>query len=240
MKTTLTGIILILLCLAPEAREKYPAFDRDYWLNEQALAEGKIKRGVGLGILGLLSVWPTTVMITDAYEKPHEYGALSAVCGLSSLSATMHGFRSISFGLQQRHNAATFVSGYGTSLDSSGISAQKSEYLHNRRKTTGKVFVLGTYLATTSTVFLANGIVQSVRKGQGKELHGIHLWPYYTAGALLMTAGIRIIISSKRKLDDLNVLQRTVSDPPRAGLLPYLSVEENGHPVFGLLFSGSL
>ncbi|MBN1577266.1 MAG: hypothetical protein JW913_11980 [Chitinispirillaceae bacterium] len=238
-KFGIIGIALIFLPFSLRAREQYPDFDREYWVNEQALAKGKMSRGAGLGVLGLVSIWPATVMITRAKENPRKYAALGAVFGLSTLGATLHGFGSVGFGKKQKDAAASFIGDYDIDPDSVNIDEQRSEYLHGRRKTARKVILFGSYLTTISTILLTNGIVQSIRKGRGAEMNGIRVWPYYMAGGLLLTAGVRISVKSKRKLDDLDALGATASVPLQAGIVPFYYITENGRSVFGVSFMNS-
>jgi len=179
------------------------------------------------------------VMVTRAYKNPQKYAALSAVFALSTLSATLHGFGSVGFGKQQKDAATSFVGDYDVDPGSVNTNEQQSEYLHGRRKSSRKVTIFGSYLAAVSAILLTDGIVQSVRKGRGADMKDIHIWPYYVAGGLSLTAGVGIIARSKRKFDDLDALGATATVSPQAGIVPIYSLTENGHSIFGVSFGGS-
>ena len=48
---------------------QFPDFTLDFWQEQQKLAEGKIRRGQGLAILGLLSFIPEGFLVKKAMAK---------------------------------------------------------------------------------------------------------------------------------------------------------------------------
>lgn len=230
-----TWLVVVFFCpILLHAQESYPDFDREYWVQQQDLADGKIKRGAGLGVLGLVAVWPASMMIVRAKERPQKYFALSTVFCLSTLGAILHGFGSVGYGGKQRDAAAGFVGEYDFNPGSVSIDAQQSEVLHSQRKTARKVMLFGGFLAAEALVLLTNGGVQSVRKGRGEDMKDIRIWPYYLSGGLLLAAGIGIVIKSKRTLDDVKSLEHSTTIPTQAGISPFYGTTENGNSIFGV------
>ena len=90
----------ILLVTSNTLAQSIPALDQDFWENERSLAQGKIKRGAGLAVLGLASVVPSSILVNRAINSPHRYLAWSAVAGIATLGMTLHGFGSVGYGLE--------------------------------------------------------------------------------------------------------------------------------------------
>ncbi len=230
-------ILMMAIVLWPKpgvAVEQYPEFDQPYWEDQVQLAKGKIQRGAGLGVLGLVSIWPTTVLWMKTREKPDKYMALSAVFSGITLGALAHGVGSVGFGIRQRKNARSFVEDYKSNPEAVDRKAEADEYLQNRRRTTVKTAIFGSYLATISAVLLTNAVLQTVREKRGDAREDIRIWPYYLTGGLLLAAGVGIIISARKKLNDLDRLESTSVDTAvTPGIAPFWNTE-NGNTVFGV------
>ncbi|MBN2341623.1 MAG: hypothetical protein JXR45_09045 [Deltaproteobacteria bacterium] len=222
---------------AASAAESYPVFDRDYWVHEQELAQGKINRGLGLGVVGLGLIWPTSVIISKTTQNPQKYWALSTVFAMASIGATLHGFGSVGFGRQQKNTAGEFVAAYDADPQTVDISSEQSDYLHAKRKTNRKTMVFGGYLSTVGAVLLSNGIVQSVRKHRGAQMDDIRVWPYYLAGGLLIPLGVAIMVRSQKKLRDLDALEASTPPAQTTVIAPFVQSSLNGSPVWGVSFS---
>ena len=235
-------ILLFLVSLLPSmamAGESYPTFDRDYWVKQQDLAQGKIHRGAGLGILGLVSIWPTSLMIAKATKDPPKYLALSGLFVAGTLGALFHGFGSVGFGKDQKDTATSYVKQYDVNTGVVDVAAQQKTYLDDKRKSTKKVRLFGVYLSGLGTMLLTNGVVQSVRKHQGKDVSDIHIWPYYVAGGLLMAGGVAIFIRAHKRLSDLTDLENSTPSPVTGGVTPLLGLSPNGDAVLGVSFGSS-
>ncbi|MBN2716200.1 MAG: hypothetical protein JXX14_10125 [Deltaproteobacteria bacterium] len=238
----MTGWVL-LVCLFPlaaHATESYPDFNRDYWVTQQDLAKGKMQRGAGLGVLGIVAIWPTTVMIAKAKDNPHRYIALSGVFGAAAIGAMLHGFGSVGFGKKQKDRATSFIEQYDRADAGVSLESQQTSYLRDTRKSTLKVMRFGVYLTGIAAILLSNAVVQSVRRHNGKDMDGIRIWPYYLAGSLLAAAGVGITIRSKKKGDDLNALEN--SSLPVAGgngIFPFYVTTPDGGAAFGMSLSSS-
>ena len=246
-------IFTVLTLFGPggvSAGENYPSFDREYWVTQQSLAKGKIKRGAGLGVLGVVSIWPTSMMIARAAKEPVRYWAPAAIFGMGTVGAILHGFGSVGYGKKQRDTARSFVSQYDAQGDAVDVASQQQVYLHDTRKTATKTMLFGIYLSAMSAVLLSNGVTQTVRNHRGADLDGVRIWPYYLGGSLLAAAGTGIILLSKKKLDQLDTLEQSseqfseqsseqsleqssvaLSDH---GLAPLVIVEPNGDAVLGV------
>ncbi|MBN2525628.1 MAG: hypothetical protein JXR76_04480 [Deltaproteobacteria bacterium] len=238
MKLIVIGLVFMLLFPATlSATETYPAFSRDYWQEQHSLATGKMRRGAGLAALGLISIWPTSLMISKAVDNPQKYTALSAVFAMATLGASLHGFGSVGFGKKERDAATSFMDAYDANPANVDLDAQKSEFVRDKQKSTRKILIFGSYLATLSTVLLSNAIYQTVRKQRDADMAGIRIWPYYLAGGLLLAAGGGIIIRSKMKLDDLALLKASDSENSApAGLSPQFWMDDNGNPSVAISF----
>lgn len=244
MKYWLAAVIFFMMLRSTLllGAEMYPRFERDYWVSEQDLAKGKMQRGVGLGMLGLVSLWPTSVLIARAADNPQKYFALSAVFGISTIGATLHGFGSVGFGKKQLDAATQFVRAYD-SKDSTGVSsvdneAEREEYLAATRKTSKKVLLFGAFLATQGAILLTNAIWQSVRKRGGEEMGDIKIWPYYLVGGLLLPGGVALIVKSKHKLNGLDTLATVPIPSTMVSFSPYFYRDGDRRSNFGVSVNG--
>jgi hypothetical protein len=142
---------------------------------------------------------------------------------------------SVGFGARQRKSAESFVNDYDTDPGAVNRKAEADEYLENRRRTTVKTAIFGSYLATVSAVLLTNAIWQTVREKRGEARNDVRIWPYYLTGGILLAAGVGIIISATRRLNDLERLESTSLDSGGAvpGVAPFWNAE-NGNSVFGV------
>jgi hypothetical protein len=148
--------------------------------------------------------------------------------------ALAHGVGSVGFGIRQRKNARSFVEDYKSNPEAVDRKAEADEYLQNRRRTTVKTAIFGSYLATISAVLLTNAVLQTVREKRGDAREDIRIWPYYLTGGLLLAAGVGIIFSARKKLNDLDGLESTSVDTAATpGISPFWNTE-NGNAVFGI------
>ena len=237
MKPFITQLLaLVLFFTAPALRaESYPEFSRDYWQQARKSAEGKMWRGVGLGVLGLASIAPTTIFIYKATDNPEKFLAYSIVSGIATLGMTFHGFFSIRTGIKERDTADRFIQSY----DDGNVSpeAERDEYLSSKKKSTIKILIFGGALVVQSAALLANGIVLGVRKKRGEDIHGIKIWPSYLLGGLLFAGGTAIIIGKGIKLHQLNALEASPASSGSAALTfePIIQYDPaTGETGFGL------
>ena len=234
-------LALLLTVSTVTAQAEYPSFNQSYWESEQDIAQGKINRGAGLGIAGVLLLWPTAVMISRSKENPHKYVPLSIVFGAASIGAMAHGFSSISSGKEQKANASAWVQSYTDTPDSVTLEEQQEDYIAYAQESAQKTTVFGIYSASIATILLTNGIIQSSRNDADVASDDITTWPYYASGGALLSMGVLAVVKSRKSSSELDNLKST-STPTlltRSQFIPFVSVSPKGEAVFGAYYSTS-
>ena len=236
--TRFTTLILLVLLLIPTlAQEHYPTFSKEYWENEQEVAQGKIARGAGLAIAGAVLLWPTSVMISKAKDNPHKYVPLSIVFGAASLGALGHGISSMSGGKKEKATADYWVDQYTINPDSTDISKQQNDYIDQAQTSALKTTLFGVYSTSVAAVLLTNGIIQSSRTDTDVASDDITVWPYYAIGGTLLPMGIMAIVKSRKSNNDLEHLATTNSLTSRSQFLPFVTVSLKGDMIYGAVYS---
>jgi hypothetical protein len=144
MKTSCTtGALCIGVCLGvaiglrPGLRpgrlhaESYPDFSKAYWEDGIKKAKAKIWRGAALGVLGVASIAPTTILTLKAVEDPKRYLAYAAFSGIATLGMSFHGFFSIGYGRYQRDKAERFAALYDTEPSAVNADDESAYYTPN-------------------------------------------------------------------------------------------------------------
>lgn len=200
---------LLLVIVLPQdglSAEKYPELGEGYWKAERDNAQGKIWRGVALGVTGVAAVVPTTLFAYKATDDPQKWLALSIASGIACLGMTFHGFNSIGWGKAQRDTANDFLDQYARDPSSVSRSEEEHYYLRSEKKSTRKTIIFGGTLVLQSAIFLANGIVLTVRKRRGVDIGNLKIWPWYLLAGLFLPGGTALIIARSIRYRALNEL----------------------------------
>ncbi len=230
--------VFVWVAASPQAfgEEKYPDFNRQYWEAEEAKAHGKIMRGAVLGATGLVTVAPTAVLAIKASENPEQYLAYSAVVGIAALGMTLHGFFSIGFGARERDAASRFAKRYALDPGSVKTDEERSWYLKNKKKSTGKMVLFGIVLDIQAAVLLANGSVLAVRESRGDLSSDVRIWPSFLAGGLLLLGGTAFAIWKGRQFVRLKDLEGRPSESVKTYFMPILGIDPvERRPVAGII-----
>jgi hypothetical protein len=203
-----TGVILLKIS-SLSAGGSYPEFNLKYWENSQDAAKGKIFRGTGLTVLGLAAIIPSAIWLDKSFDNPHKFMALGAVASVAAVSMTLHGINSITFGIEQKHKAGEFITGYKSDNQVTDIEQEREYYIYAAQKSTAKLIAFGAVLSVQSAMLLANGVVLSVMKAGDRSIGGAQLWPSYLFGSMMLAGGIFMIIKNVKKYKELDQLALT-------------------------------
>jgi hypothetical protein len=238
MRRIALSLFLMLLLMASNlwASQTYPQFSRDYWAGERDAANGKMWRGIGLGVLGVASIAPSAILIYKATDNPQQFLAWGIVSSIATLGMTFHGFFSIRTGIRERRRAEDFVAEYDASPDSVSLAEERATYLESKKKSAVKIMIFGGALVVQSAVMLTNGIVLAARKRQGRSIGDVKIWPSFLTGGLLLAGGTGIIIGKAMTYGALKDLENrpTDSDAATLSIQPIIQAD----PVTGELGVG--
>lgn len=232
-------IIIFVLFTIGSAQEEYPNFSKEYWQNEQELAQGKMTRGAALGISGLILIWPTAILISRSKDNPRKYIPISIAMGAASIGAMAHGFASIRHGKKQKATATEWVEQYTNNPGSVDRSAEQDDYINAQLQSAHKTTIFGAYTVSIATLLLTNGIIQSTRSDEDVTTDDITIWPYYAAGGVLISTGIWSIIKSQKKKVSIDELAATstTSSTAKPQFIPFVTITPKGKPMFGAFYS---
>lgn len=212
ISTICIALVVALLVPSLQAEETYPNFSRDYWQSAKKSAEGKKWRGVGLGVLGVASIAPSAILLYKATDNPQKFLAWGVVSSIATLGMTFHGFFSIRTGIKERKTAEGFIGQYDEDPNGVSVEAERESYLEEKKKSTAKIMIFGGALVVQSAALLANGIVLSIRKKNGRDLQDVKPWPSFLTGGLLFAGGTAIMVGKGLTYRSLKKLER--SSPP--------------------------
>jgi hypothetical protein len=226
-KTSVRCIFLVVFFVSSSAvgAESYPPFNEKYWQEERDKADGKIRRGIILGAVGVGSTAFTAWLMVKASRNPEQYLAYSLVSGIATIGMTLHGFLSIDLGREERDKADYFLDRYAEGRVSR--SEEEAHYLASEQITTRKTILFGTALAVQAAVLLGNGIALSHRRSRGVDLGGVKIWPSFLMGGLLLAGGGAIIAAKSvrhRALGDLE--EKSHGNSMVLSIEPFFGVDE--------------
>ncbi len=237
IRTAMLVFFLLTATASAYAQESYPSFDEDHWANEKEQATGKIRRGVGLTVLGLATIAPSAILIKRTTDNPEKYLAWSAAVGIAAVGMIGHGLGSVGFGDKQRDQANSFIKKYQSDPASVDVERERDAYMHDRKKSAVKLILFGSVVSLQGALLVSNGIALSVMQSRGNGIGGATIWPSYLVGGLLLSAGTAVVILAAVKYQNLDAL---ASQPlPVAGnvsVSPYYYRDMlNGGQNFGLM-----